>query len=360
MRVAIVRVAVIVVSHGRTDWLERCLLSVARAVEIAKGSGANLNVKLRVMINGEDEPSFVRASEVCGHLEGIQADVVYRRIVTTPGNARNELLRNETAEWICFVDDDAFVPENYFVRWLLNDLASFAAIGGPNLTPPGATAFAEAAGLALSSQWATYLSFRRYRAMRQGSPASMRCGEESLILCNLFVRRTALGRDPFPSELSCGEENVMLERIAASGGHLSHDPGLVVFHERRGDPRAFMRQVFFYGRSRAYFGIQGSVRLRLAHLLPPLACGGLVGIPGVLLLPSGAIGLGLTGLLYLSLSVVAALSVCRSGRNRFGVLVRCVGLFPMIHFSYGAGFLAGGLQVARERMASPGYFGQNG
>ena len=88
-----------------------------------------------------------------------------------------------------------------------------SVIGGPNLTPENSNFFQKISGRALASRFATFLSSSRYS--QNGERRS--CGQESLILCNLFVKMSILGPKPFPENFICAEENWVLHQLQKLG-----------------------------------------------------------------------------------------------------------------------------------------------
>ena len=252
-----------------------------------------------------------------------------------------------TDDWVFFLDDDAFVPANYFEVIAPHLNSELAALGGPNLTPPTATRFSRATGAALSSRWATYCTVARYRA--EGSTRA--AGEESLILCNLWVRRSWLGARAFPAEMICAEENAFLAAAAARGARFLHVPSLHVWHERRPNPRALAAQVFKYGRGRVQlWGNEGGDR-RLAHLVPALCVLYSLGLMAGWVLGSGSTAGLAPFAIYLALGTIFAARVpgVRGIRERSLVLA----IFCLIHGAYALGVLREGTARARATIRAP-------
>lgn len=256
----------------------------------------------------------------------------------TPGACRNSLVTKAKGDWIYFLDDDAYVDSDFFIKWNCSDVKErCAAIGGPNLNPPDANLFQSAASRALASPFATYFSSDRYVP----SGEARLCSEASLILCNLFVKREALSRDPFLETLFCAEENWMLQDLKQRGHLLGYDPSLSVWHERRPDLSSFMKQVFKYGYGRGQIFRRRSWGLHPAHLLPTLC------VAYTLVLALSMIFIGSVPLWCFApflIYFLLCLFFAWKSSTRFHPwrnLLMTGFLFPIIHVNYGLGFLWG-------------------
>jgi GT2 family glycosyltransferase len=332
------RVLAIIVTCRRPDWLIRCVQSVIIAHDRhAHQKQGSFELEIKVGINGKDAETLTALERLISS-PSAQSRVRYVQLPEglTPGHARNQLLQNEKADWIYFIDDDAFVDPGIFDRFLENAQKNPAAgvIGGPNLTPDGSAGFQKNLGAALSSRFATFKTVDRYLAFGE----TRLCGEEALILCNLFVRRTVLPEDPFPTDLICGEENHLLRRLSEQGVPLIHSPELWVSHERRGSLSRLIKQVTHYGISRGQSMVHEPQARHWAYALPSLCV-----ITGAALLARWSLGLGLSPALvilssfYILLSLAAAIRVRTPETSLF--VIAC--LFFFIHVSYGVGVIIG-------------------
>jgi hypothetical protein len=332
------RVLVIIVTCRRPDWLIRCVQSVVQAsAHTIPGSRPDLEIAIKVGINGEDPKTLSTLTSLTPTLPaGIPFQYAQLPNGLTPGDARNRLLENETSDWIYFIDDDAFVDEGIFTRFYQVMLQNPTAgvIGGPNLTPDGSLPFQRNLGAALSSRFATFKTVDRYMAYG----ISRDCGEEALILCNLFVRHPVLPPHPFPTDFICGEENHLLRALLRQGVQLVHSPELAVSHERRGSLKKLMVQVTHYGMSRGQSLIHDPDSRHWAYILPSVCV-----ITGLYLMLKWILGFGLSPALviltsfYILLSFASAIRVRSSGTS----VPMIAYLFFWIHLSYGTGVLFG-------------------
>lgn len=315
----------LIVSRGRAQWLKRCVASL----EAAARSCSEIKLAVLIGVNGPDPET--KAS--FGGAHQLEYD--------SPAGARNQLLGfvQPTTDWVLFIDDDAFVEPDYFKKFIALHAQhpQVSAIGGPNLTPPAASFFEKATGAALSSRFATFLSYARYRAVGKARP----CNEEALILCNLFVKRSALERKPFPAHFKCAEENWLLQSLSARGERLLYAPELSVWHERRSTLGALAAQVYKYGYGRGQNIRSRPTSLKIAHVIPSLCIAySLVAAVCVLF---GASVLWLSGPVaaYLFMAMVAGVRALRLVKLELSAIAAVMALFIVIHVCYGLGVTLG-------------------
>jgi GT2 family glycosyltransferase len=165
------------------------------------------------------------------------------RVISTPNRglsaARNTGLYAARGEIVAYLDDDARPDPD----WLTYVTATFtrtrhAAIGGPNLPPPGDGDTAACV------------------ANAPGGPAHVLLSDtdaEHLPGCNLAVRRDALlsigGFDP--RFRAAGDDVDVCWRLTEAGHTLGFHPAAVVWHRRRASVRGYWRQQRGYGRAEA-------------------------------------------------------------------------------------------------------------
>lgn len=323
-----ISVFAIVVTHGRSDWMQRCinsLLASARAT-------AQLELRICVVLNGPDPVSE-------SILIGLEKDTTNLCTIKldqsrSPAAARNCALKCAHGDWVLFVDDDAFVEADYFNRFIEAHArwpSQIKVIGGPNLTPPKSLRFTTALGRVLQSRMGCWTSFKRYRSL--GKPVL--CGQESLILCNLWIKRSVMEDSLFLEELVCCEENDLIDRLGDQGVLAAYEPDLGLFHERRSDLPSLIRQVYRYGFGRGQLLRLGRAGRSFAYFLPSLCIlWSAMSLLGGALFECHAliwVELGLVGLYLLSVAVASLIA-----GEFFGVV-----LFPAIHVSYGVGMIFG-------------------
>ncbi len=165
------------------------------------------------------------------------------RVIRTPnrglGRARNTGLEAATGELVAYIDDDAY-PDPHWLRYLA---ASFvgtdhAAVGGPNIAPPGDGPIADCVANAPGNPTHVLLSDRI---------------AEHIPGCNMAFRKKCLqaigGFDP--QFRVAGDDVDVCWRLQEQGWTLGYNPAAMVWHHRRNSVRAFWKQQVGYGRAEA-------------------------------------------------------------------------------------------------------------
>jgi len=163
------------------------------------------------------------------------------RLVSTENrglsHARNLALEQSTGSIVAYIDDDAY-PDPHWLRYLaLAFLQSdHAAIGGPNLAPPGDGWIADCVANAPGNPVHVLISDRE---------------AEHIPGCNMAFRKSALeavgGFDP--QFRVAGDDVDLCWRLTDAGFTLGFSSAAMVWHHRRNSIRAFWRQQRGYGRA---------------------------------------------------------------------------------------------------------------
>ena len=165
------------------------------------------------------------------------------RLIDTPNQglscARNTGLRAAGGEIVAYIDDDAR-PDPHWLLYLANTFVEggWAAVGGPNLTPPDDTPLADCVGNAPGGPIHVLLSDRH---------------AEHIPGCNMAFRAAALrelgGFDP---RFRCAGDDVdVCWRLHERGLQIGFSPAAIVWHHPRGSVRGFLRQQSGYGKAEA-------------------------------------------------------------------------------------------------------------
>jgi succinoglycan biosynthesis protein ExoA len=322
--------SVILVTHNRLTLLEKCLTSLKRAGERTP----SLHLEILAAVNGKDLDSEQKILEFKAVFTKIVLMPLEQRL--RPAEARNLLLSKAQGNWVYFLDDDAEVPNDIFLKFmnLRKNSPEASVIGGPNLTPGGSSSFQVVSGKVLASPLATFFTSARYSP--RGKIRS--CGEESLILCNLFVKAEAISKNPFPSGFVCAEENWVLLRLRKMGCQLLYDPSLFVWHHRRGNLKSFVGQIFKYGFGRGQVFKRSPVKAHWAYLLPSICI--LYSLTVLVLRPSGLWPIFPYGLYFILCGAEGLREFLIPKASLRTSLVKA-GLFPVTHVTYGLGLLMG-------------------
>jgi glycosyltransferase involved in cell wall biosynthesis len=153
--------------------------------------------------------------------------------------ARNHGLHASTGEIVAYIDDDAY-PDPHWLTYLVAAFRSttHAAIGGPNIPPPGDGPVSECV------------------ANSPGGPIHVLVSDhqaEHVPGCNMAFRKGCLdaigGFDP--QFRTAGDDVDVCWRIQKEGFTIGFHPAAVVWHHRRGSIRAYWKQQKGYGRAEA-------------------------------------------------------------------------------------------------------------
>jgi len=262
---------------------------------------------------------------------------------TLPSRQRNLAAARAGGEFLYFLDDDSRVSPGF----LQGAVAHYqdprvAAVGGPSLTPPGDSPLQRAIGAAFASPVGGGGVRNRYRK----SGAARDTTDSELILCNLSFRRGIyLSHGGLDERLYPNEENELMDRLLHEGFRLVHDPELAVLRSQRPSYRAYLRQMFGYGRGRGEQTV-------LSGKLKPVSLAPSALLIYLLLLPFGGGLFALPFCCYLALVAGASLAGALGGRDwRLAPWLLLV--YPTLHLAYGSGTLSGLLRP-RFRRREPG------
>src|SRR5438309_8436401 len=154
-------------------------------------------------------------------------------------SARNTGLKVATGEIVAYIDDDAY-PDPHWLTYLAARFlsTSHAAVGGPNLAPPGDGPIAECIARAPGGPVDVLLS---------------QCEAEHIPGCNMAFRNACLeaigGFDP--QIRTAGDDVDVCWRLQERGWTLGFSPAAMVWHHRRNSLRTYWKQQIGYGRAEA-------------------------------------------------------------------------------------------------------------
>lgn len=144
----------------------------------------------------------------------------------------------------------------------------------------------------------------------------------------------------FDQEMIRNQDDELSFRIKASGGKIVCNPSIRSRYHNRSTFRSLSRQYFQYGFWKVRLMQKCAAQMQLRHFVPPAFAAVFVGLP--------ILGLFFTPLLFFWFLVLGAYAVgalvataalARRGGTVAHLLVPLV--FPILHFSYGFGFLKG-------------------
>lgn len=269
-------------------------------------------------------------------IRNVSADVEQYELLIAEGAApsrqRNLAAATASGELLYFLDDDSLVnPDNLRLCAEVMKDAAVAVVGGPSVTPASDSPLQQLFGAALSSLLGSGAVRNRYRVYGQKRETT----EKELILCNLVIRRSVfMELGGFDERLYPNEENELLDRIRSAGFKLVHNPVMYVHRSQRRSLKAFVRQMFAYGRGRAQQSlISGS--FSFVSFVPLIFTLYLV----FTLFSGGNLLLLAPLLLYAALAALFAIAaICSTGRPYMLALLL---IYPLMHVVNGCGLLYG-------------------
>ncbi len=249
----------------------------------------------------------------------------------SPGKKRNVGNSVASGEVFAYIDADAYPRPD----WLSNAVnylgrGGVGAVGGPGLTPPDDSSFAQAQGAILSSFLVSGKISSRYRRSE---------AEESDDIHSVnFVawRKVIEAVGGWNEQYWPGEDTLICLEIRKAGYKQLLAPDVVVFHRRRPTWRGYLNQIRNYGIHRGYFAKSFPENsLRLEYFFPSLLIISLViGIAVSLVFPLFWYVILAGVLCYVVILLAVSL---QSTKNISKILVGV----PLTHLAYGEGFIQG-------------------
>ncbi len=251
-----------------------------------------------------------------------------------PALQRNQAARQATGNFLYFLDDDTTVSHTN-LACLDQTLRQFAVnpneliLGGPVVLPPSAEPFEKALGLAFASPLG--IGPYRFRYSREGEARF--ATERDLILANLLISRDLfLQSEGFKEDLYPGEENQWLKRVTAAGIRPLYHPQFAAYRRQRASFKTVFQLGLTYGEGRAKHFFEHVQPLDLILLAPSI----LVGFTIYAMLTNSVLIAGLV-FGYFAAIVVASVTLSKFS----GALFKFTGIFTLLHYGYGLGFLKG-------------------
>ncbi len=154
-------------------------------------------------------------------------------------NARNTGWQTATGEIVAYIDDDAY-PDPHWLKYLAATFinTTYAAVGGPNLAPPGDGWIADCV------------------ANSPGGPVHVLISDqeaEHIPGCNMAFRRSALAAvDGFdPRYRAAGDDVDLCWRVQQHVGKIGFHAAAMVWHHRRNSAHMYWKQQQGYGKAEA-------------------------------------------------------------------------------------------------------------
>jgi len=256
-----------------------------------------------------------------------------------PSVQRNRAAAEAGGDILYFLDDDSMVTPGLFgiIAERFNN-QKISAVGGPIITPETDSFLRKGFGLALSSAFGGATIRARYCKVGTERKAT----ENDLILANLAFRKSVfLGAGGFNEKLYPNEENELMNRLQAEGHVFLYVPDAFLYRSQRPSLKAYMRQVFTYGRGRMDQNYAHPGGFRPLHLVPALFL-----LYAASLLFINNLFYLIPAFIYIAANLFFSAAAAARARNPLYIFLMPF-LLLVLHLGYGAGFLWGAVKGLR-------------
>ena len=239
------------------------------------------------------------------------------------------------------VDGHCEIAPDYVSRCVEHLLADgVEAVGGP-IETVGETDEAQTIALAMSSWFGVGGS--AFRTVKD-RPALV-----ETVAFPAYRRQTLERLGPFDEQLVRNQDDEYNYRLLKDGGRILLSPDIRSRYYSRSSLRSLWRQYYQYGYWKVRVMQKHPRQMRWRQFVPPAFVAGLIGssILGLFSRPFRRLGSWIVGL-YLVANLLASLSLGREhGRQH---IPRLLIIHPILHLSYGLGFLVGLVSFFNPRL----------
>lgn len=266
-------------------------------------------------------------------VDGLASEHPWLRMVDNPARripvACNLGVENARGKFVCFFSSHG-LPSPTFLENTVRVLTETGAAGvGGRYLHEGTDPTSTAIGLAMASRFG------------MASPHRFAIERQEVDTISHPAYRTDLIRSigGFDEAMQRNEDYELNWRIRDQGGVLLFDPAIESVYHPRGSLKALARQFFWYGTYKSRMLRSHPRSLRVRHLVPPAAALALAATPALLTSrrtrrPTLAL------VVAYALGASAATFEARQQTPDASTLV-LMAAFPVMHVSWGVGFLAG-------------------
>lgn len=252
-----------------------------------------------------------------------------------PSKNRNIGIKNAKTEFVAFINAHTILSNNWDleVEKFFQKYPKIDIVGGPQLTPSDESLFAKSSGYALGSIFGSAGIRKRYRPLK----LSLDADETMLTSANLICRKRIFKKVIFDENLYPGEDPKFISDAKKAGFSLAYSPKIMVYNKRRTTLPDLAEQIFNYGKVRPYKENFRETLKKPFFLVPPLFLAYIVTLPLTILIHKLFLAP-----IFLYVVINALFSLYGGIKNKnFPAIFLLFIIFPLIHISYGAGFLYG-------------------
>jgi len=319
------RISIVIPCRNEQGYIERCLDSIrasdysAERMEILVADGRSTDDTRAIL-----ERSCARHPSVV-LLDNPQG--------TTPAGL-NAAIRAATGQIVIRMDAHVLYPPDYITRLVAGLLESEADnVGGVLETVPGEdTAVARAIALAMSHRFGVGNSHHRVGTSKQM--------EVDTVPFGCFRREVFERVGLFDEELIRNQDDEFNFRIITRGGRVVLLPGVSCRYFSRRSLRQMSRMYYQYGYFKPLVALKVGRVMTVRQLVPAMFVATLAATAFLSLWLPGA-RLGLAAVLGTYGPVVLLCAAAAIPRQGWRCALALLAVFPLLHLSYGIGFLLG-------------------
>ena len=242
-----------------------------------------------------------------------------------PSKNRNVGIQQSNTELVAFINGHTILTNNWLeqVKKFFKSYPEVDVLGGPQLGWEGDNLFAQSSSLALVSKFGAAGASNRYG----GKKLILDANETHIGSWNLICRKKVFERVLFDETLYPGEDPKFISDAQKSGFKMAFSPDIIVHNKKRGTALGLAKQIFGYGTARPKKESLIQTMKHPTFLIPALF---VLYLPFFWLfkLPLG---------LYLLLGLIFSIYSAEDTKTFLCLLF----IFPIIHISYGVGFIWG-------------------
>lgn len=314
---------IVIPTNNRPELLVKCLNSLELA--------ALEKMNVFVVINGIDHKS-----------ENTLNQISYKHLIikilpiskTTNGSARNFALSRISSDWVYFIDDDAWVPENYFKKFydIIKSNPTIDIIGGSDCANNFGSFHQRMLNATYNSPMAMGPTFKRHTFRNVNKV--IEGTERNLTLCNLWINSKLLIKHNlnFPLCLKRNEENYLINEAKSLGANIKYSYQIKVNHLRRKSIFELLKTIYLSGFSRMQMSMMQKSWSNIYFFLP-LFCVALIPF----IIDSSLINSLVQIYIFLILISSIYTSFIFNVRKSIPILII---IHPSIHISYAFGMIS--------------------
>ncbi len=251
---------------------------------------------------------------------------------------RNQGAKKAKGEILAFIDDDCIINKDLLKNAdnLFKNYPELSAAGGPQLTPEDDSFFGKSVGLVMQTFLSSSLMAKRYKK----SELNLDATENEITTANFFIKKNIFNKiNGFDENIWPGEDTKLFLELKKNNYKIAYSPDLFIYHKRRQNFKALIKQHYNYGYVMRYLNNRLSLNLKTVIFFSPAIWLIYTILTPFLYLLNWIFILPLT--IYLVLVIINSLYLSIKKPWAFPLFIL---IFIAIHYSYGLGFLIGKLK----------------